>query len=245
MPKLKKLQDRYNTAEEKEAYIENLFSSIDDNYDFMNRIMSLGLDLGWRRRAVKAGNFSNLSSILDVATGTGDFLLSAQKVTPDVKIVGLDFCRPFLLKAREKLNDKNGRHPTNFVEANGLKLPFKDESFEGVLTAFSLRNVASVDTLYSEFYRITKPGGKVVSLEMMKPYNPFQKFVFSIHFKKVIPALGNLLAKQAEPYNYLPLSIENFYTANELTTIISKMGWRNVNYKNLMFGFVAIHVGEK
>ncbi|MBC8180261.1 ubiquinone/menaquinone biosynthesis methyltransferase [candidate division KSB1 bacterium] len=245
MPKLKRLQDRYNTAEEKETYIENMFSSIDENYDFLNRVMSLGLDMGWRRRAIKAGKFSNQSAILDVATGTGDLLLSAQKAIPGVNIVGLDFCRPFLLKAKEKLDDKNGRHPVSFIEANGLKLPVKDETFDGVLTAFSLRNVASVDSLFSEFYRITKPGGKVVSLEMMKPNNSFQKLVFSIHFKRVVPALGNLLAKQAEAYNYLPLSIENFYTANELTTIISREGWRNVSYKNVMFGFVAIHVGEK
>jgi demethylmenaquinone methyltransferase / 2-methoxy-6-polyprenyl-1,4-benzoquinol methylase len=245
MPKLKRLQDRYNTAAEKETYIGNLFSSIDNNYDVMNRVMSLGLDMGWRRRAVKAGNYSSQSLILDVATGTGDFLLSAQKVIPGVRIMGLDFCRPFLLKAKEKFNDKNGKHPSNFIEANGLKLPVKDESFDGVLTAFSLRNVANVDSLFSEFYRITKPGGKVVSLEMMKPDNSFQKFIFSIHFKKIIPAFGNLIAKQPEAYNYLPLSIDNFLTAKALTDRISKRGWRNVKYKNLMFGFVAIHVGEK
>ena len=245
MPKLKILQDRFKTADEKEIYIENLFSTIDDNYDFMNRFMSLGLDLSWRRKAIKAGNFSNQSLILDVATGSGDFLISAHKVIPDAKTVGLDFCRPLLLKAKEKLNHKNGSHPVNLVEANGLKLPMKDESFDGVITAFSLRNVASVDDLFSELNRITKPGGKVISLEMMKPANTFQKIIFSLYFKRLIPTLGNLLAKQAEAYNYLPLSIENFYTAKQLSKRISKAGWRKVGYKNLMFGFVAFHVGEK
>ena len=245
MTKLKRLQDLYRTAEEKELYIENLFSSIDKNYDLLNRAISLGLDMGWRRRAVKAANFDSHSLILDLATGTGDLLLSAQKVIPHVKIVGLDFCRPFLQKAKQKLANKNGTNLISFIEANGLKLPIKDETFDGVITAFSLRNVANVERLFSEIYRIIKPGGTVVSLEMMKPANLFQKLVFAIHFKRVVPALGKLFANQSEAYNYLPLSIENFYTAKELTTVISKIGWRNVSFKNVMLGFVAIHVGEK
>jgi len=242
---LKTLSDRYKTPQQKEQYITNLFSSIEKNYDFTNRVMSLGLDMGWRKKAIQKANFNDESLLLDVAAGTGDMSLAALKIKPEAQIIGLDFCRPLLQKAQSKFEKTNPDKAVNWIEGNGLQLPFKDASFDGAFTGFSLRNVAEVKTLFSELYRITKPGGKIVSLEMVKQHQRIPKLIFAIHFKRIVPFLGNLLSSNPEAYSYLPLSIENFFTADKLTDEISSVGWHNVTYKLKMFGFVAIHVGEK
>ena len=211
----------------------------------MNRVMSLGQDMGWRRKAIRLANFPGESLLLDVAAGTGDMTLAALKVNPEAKIVDLDFCKPLLLQAQAKLEKRNGFYPVKWIEGNGLQLPFKNESFNGAFTGFSLRNVVDVKKLFLELYRITKPDGKVVSLEMMKQKKSVLKPIFSIYFKQIIPLLGRWFTSHPDAYSYLPLSIENFYTADELTEVIFSAGWKNVYFKPIMFGTVAIHAAKK
>ncbi len=242
---MKSLLDRYRTAEEKEIYIENLFSKIENYYDKMNRIMSFGLDMSWRRRAMRLAHYEKDSLLLDVATGTGDLSLSALQVTPEINIICLDFCFPLLSKAKEKFDQHNGHQPAGLIAANALLTPLKNETFDGVITAFSLRNVTDVEKLFIEFFRLAKKGAKVVTLEMMKPDNPFLKLIFLIYFKRIIPLIGRLLSQYSDPYSYLPLSIENFYTAEQIVQLMTKCGWQNVFYKKILFGFMAVHIGEK
>ena len=243
--KMKPLKDRYSTPAEKENYVQNMFSEIDEHYDLMNRVMSLGMDMRWRRKAIRVAEFDDKGILLDVAAGTGDMSLAAKKMLPNVKIMGVDFCRPFLDIAREKFSHNNNHASVNLIQGNGLKLPFANNTFHGVFNGFLLRNIADVKELYTELYRVTRPGGKVVSLEMMKQTNLLQKSIFSVHQKRIVPFMGRIISLHPEAYEYLPLSIENFYTADELSKVITSVGWKNVFHKKIMFGFLAVHVGIK
>ncbi len=236
---------RFETLDEKRAYVQQLFSSIPSHYDKMNRVMSLGLDMGWRRKSIRLANFKKDGLLLDLATGTGDMILAAEKLLPDVNFIGLDFCEPLMRIARIKVNGKFHRDKISWIQGDAMTLPFEDNSFDGAFTAFALRNVISVKELFTELYRVIRPGGKVVSLEMVKQSNPVLKKIFSFYFKQIIPRLGRWLTSYHDAYSYLPLSIENFYTADELSELIKHVGWKNVQHHPVMFHNVAIHVAEK
>ena len=236
---------RFETSDGKKKYVLNLFSSITDHYDNMNRVMSLGLDMSWRRRAIRLANFKKDGVLLDLATGSGDMILAARKYLPDTKFIGLDFCEPLMRFAQEKVDGKFDPQPVKWIQADAMNLPFENHSLDGAFTAFALRNVISVKQVFSELFRIIKPGGKVVSLEMVRQSNPILKKIFSIYFNKIIPRLGRWFTSYPDAYSYLPLSIDNFYTADELSELISGIGWKNVQHFPVMFQNVAIHIAEK
>jgi demethylmenaquinone methyltransferase/2-methoxy-6-polyprenyl-1,4-benzoquinol methylase len=236
---------RFATSEEKKKYVLNLFSTIPAHYDKMNRVMSLGLDMNWRRKSIRLANFKNDGRLLDLATGTGDMIIAARKILPGVKFVGMDFCNPLMRLAQEKLNGKQNSQAIKWIQGDALQLPFDDNCFDGAFTAFALRNVTSVENVFSELYRVIRPGGKVVSVEMVRQKNPMLRKLFSFYFNKIIPRLGRWFTSYPDAYSYLPLSIDNFYKAEELSELISGVGWKNVQHKPLMFQNVAIHVAEK
>jgi demethylmenaquinone methyltransferase/2-methoxy-6-polyprenyl-1,4-benzoquinol methylase len=236
---------RFETSEEKKKYVLNLFSSIPDHYDNMNRVMSLGMDMYWRRKSFRLANFKKDSLLLDLATGTGDMIIAGEKLLPEAKIVGLDFCEPLMRLAQEKVNGKFNHQKVNWIQGDAMELPFENNAFDGAFTAFALRNVISVKQVFAELYRVIRPGGKVVSLEMVRQKNPMLRKFFSFYFNSIIPRLGRWLTSYPDAYSYLPLSIENFYTSDELSELISGIGWKNVQHNHLMFQNVAIHIAEK
>ena len=201
--------------------------------------------MGWRQKSIRLANFKQDGLLLDLATGTGDMILTAIKILPDARFIGLDFCEPLMRLAQEKVNGKLDQHKVSWIQGDALSLPFEDNSFDGAFTAFALRNVISVEHVFKELYRVTRPGGKVVSLEMVKQKNLVLKKLFSFYFKQIIPRLGRWLTSFPDAYSYLPLSIENFYTADELSELIKSLGWKNVQHHPVMFHNVAIHVAEK
>lgn len=236
---------RFETSDEKKRYVRNLFSSIPDHYDNMNRVMSLGLDMSWRRKSIRLASFKKDGRLLDLATGTGDMIVAAKGILPQARFVGLDFCEPLMRIASEKINGKMNPNQIPWIQGDAMELPFEDNSLDGAFTAFALRNVVSVERVFRELYRVFRPGGKVVSLEMVKQSHPVLKKMFSFYFAHIIPRLGRWLTSYPDAYSYLPLSIENFYTADELTNLISGIGWKNVQHYPVMFQNVAIHIAEK
>ncbi|MDZ7265341.1 MAG: ubiquinone/menaquinone biosynthesis methyltransferase [candidate division KSB1 bacterium] len=233
---------RFETAAEKRQYVLNLFSALPEHYDRMNRVMSLGLDMSWRRKTIRRAQFNPSGCLLDLATGTGDMILAARQYLPSASFVGVDFCPPFLTLAKEKLN---GHPRLHWVQGDAMQLPLADESIDGAFTAFALRNVINVEHVFTELYRVTRPGGKVASLEMVKQSNSILRKIFGFYFRHIIPRLGRWLTSFPDAYSYLPLSIENFYTATELDQLIRRAGWRQVQHYPVMFGNVAIHVATK
>lgn len=236
---------RFETPVEKRQYVLNLFSSLPAHYDRMNRVMSLGLDLSWRRKTILKAQFNPNGCFLDLATGTGDMILAAHRYLPAASFIGLDFCAPFLYLAIEKVNGQLSPARLHWIQGDAMQLPFDDESVDGAFTAFALRNVISVEHVFTELYRITRPGGKVASLEMVKQQHPILQRLFGFYFREIIPRLGKWLTSYPDAYSYLPLSIENFYTAAELSQIIHQVGWREVHHYPVMLGNVAIHIAVK
>lgn len=236
---------RFETSEEKKQYVSDLFASIPDHYDKMNRVMSLGLDMSWRRKSIRLANFKKDGLLLDLATGSGDMIIAARKILHQAKFIGLDFCEPLMRLAKEKINDSADDQTIKWIRGDALELPFDDNCFDGAFTAFALRNVTSVEKVFSELYRVIRPGGKVAFLEMVRQQNPVLRRLFSFYFNKIIPLLGRWFTSHPDAYSYLPLSIENFYTANELIRLIANTGWKNVQHQPLMFRNVAIHVAIK
>jgi len=236
---------RFTTSSEKRDYIQTLFSSIPDHYDFMNRIMSLGLDMSWRRKSIRLAQFVPEGVLLDLAAGSGDMTVAALRVTPGARFIGLDFCEPLLRRAQLKFRKSGPAEQVVWIQGDAMDLPFADDSLDGAFTAFALRNVTSVERAFSELHRVIRPGGKIVSLEMVKQSNRLLHLIFSFYFKQIIPRLGRWLTRYQDAYSYLPLSIENFLTANGLTEVIQRAGWTNVRHWPVMFRNVAIHVAEK
>lgn len=238
-------EGRFTNASEKRTYVRKLFDSIPNHYDFMNRIMSLGLDMGWRRKSIRLAEFKSDGHLLDLAAGSGDMTVAALKIHPEARFTGLDFSEPLLRMAQTKFTENNYPQEVVWIQGDALELPFADNSLDGVFTAFALRNVTSVEKTFAELYRVIRPNGRVVSLEMVKQKNKFLRAIFSFYFKHIIPRLGRWLTKYPDAYSYLPLSIENFYTADGLSEVIQSVGWTNVRHWPVMFRNVAIHVAEK
>jgi len=224
--------------EEKRAYVQNMFSGIAGHYDFMNRLMTLGQDQRWRRQVVRLSQIPPRGGLLDVATGTGDIAYQAWQRRPQARVVGLDFAAGMLRVAQEKFAET----PLTFVNGDALHLPFPDDSFDAATSAFMMRNVVDVRRAFAEQRRVVRPGGKVVCLETTRPTNPFFRAFFDLYFFYIVPALGGLFSVKSA-YNYLPNSTVKFPPAEQVRYIMVSVGLRDVFFRKLMFGTVAIHVG--
>lgn len=227
----------------KETYVNRLFASIAPKYDLLNSVISAGRHKKWRKLAVAMSALSLGDTALDVATGTGDFALDlADAVGETGSVIGVDFCEPMLQIAKEKLAD---RPNIELAAANAEHLPFPVNRFDCVTIGFALRNVADVRATVVEMVRVTKPGGRVTSLEILGPRSKVLRPMWRLYFSKIMPRIAQLFGAEREPYKYLPDSVERFCSREELADIFSKCGLKDVCVRNLMFGFVCIHMGVK
>lgn len=232
--------------EQKSIYVNRMFSAIAERYDLLNRLMTFGLDQGWRRFAVRQVAFGYASGprrALDIATGTGDFLPLLYAVMPDAQVVGVDFCLPMMQAGLAKLDAAGPR--SRYVGGDAMRLPFADDSFDAITTGFGIRNVTNIEMAFREMHRITKPGGRMACLEVARPRNPVVRLGHQLYFNYIVPILGNLVAGNREAYTYLPESAGRFPPPDELNQLLGAAGWRNVSYTLLGFGAVAVHTAEK
>lgn len=226
------------TGDERAAYVQRMFTRIAARYDLMNRLMTAGQDVRWRKRVIEMARLKENDSLLDLGTGTGDLAREALSALPRARVVGADFTLEMMRVGR-----RNG--PLDFSAADALRLPFEDESFEAVVSGFLMRNVIDVRKALEEQYRILKPGGRIVILDTTKPkknlLSPFIRF----HMHIVIPTLGRLLTGSGDAYRYLPETTEGFLTAEELAARMASIGFKMTGFRRHMFGTVAIHWAEK
>ena len=213
-----------------------MFSNISPTYDFLNRLLSFNIDKVWRKRAVSLlkGNF-----FLDVATGTGDVLLEVKKKFGSVELTGVDLSLDMLKIANKKIKD------SSFVCAPAERLPFKDNSFDGVTIAFGLRNVVDRVSALFEFKRVLKSGGKLVILEFNRPVNRFFGMLYGFYSFTFMPFVGRLISKDKAAYTYLPKSIRRFPDVEFLRSMMESVGFKDVYYQPLTFGVSFIHCGKK
>jgi demethylmenaquinone methyltransferase/2-methoxy-6-polyprenyl-1,4-benzoquinol methylase len=246
------MSDSLPAPERKAAYVHEMFARIAGRYDLMNRLMTLGQDQAWRRYTVaqigpalsQSGDArQGAGRVLDVATGTGDLALEALRQLPAVDVVGIDFVSTMLALARHKCVD--GGFTPKWAAGNALHLPFGDGVFDAILTGFALRNVSSIPGAFAEMARVTRPDGRVACLEIAKPPLPIFRHLFHFYFYRLVPLLGALISGQRAAYAYLPHSLTSFLSPDEIAGVMRQAGWRDVRYRRLMLGTVAVHVGVR
>ena len=235
---------QFQTPQDKARYVRRMFDAIARRYDLMNRLMTLGRDQSWRRRTIRRAAVPKGGRVLDIATGTADLAIAALDANPR-KVVAADFSLQMLDLANRKLQARNLDSQIVLAAADGLCLPFADNFFDAVVTAFSLRNVGNLDLFLSEMLRVTQPGGRVVCLEITQPRLPVLRKFFAWYFGKVVPKIGALISEDSQAYSYLPHSVSIFISPEELRERMQKVGMKNVAFEKLQFGTIAIHWGEK
>jgi len=217
--------------------VRAMFDRISPAYDRMNRIMSLGMDGGWRSLAVRASGVAPGDAALDVCCGTGDLAIELlDAVSTRGRVVGLDFSQAMLDAAGRKSTRVEG------VRGDALALPFRDGEFAAATIGFGMRNLSDPLRGFAELGRVVRPGGRVVCLERTDPpawAAPFAR----LWTDRAVPLLGRLVARETDAYRYLPASVHRFPPADELAAIMGRAGLRRVRYRRLSGGAVAVHVG--
>jgi demethylmenaquinone methyltransferase/2-methoxy-6-polyprenyl-1,4-benzoquinol methylase len=226
----------------KERAIREMFARIAPWYDLINRLMSWGQDKRWRRIAVSLA-YPGRGRVLDVATGTGDIALELARHTDSV--VGLDLCPEMLIRGQTKTEKRGLRSSIDFIVGDALALPFSDNSFDCALNGFALRNVADINLFLAEQRRVVKPGGRVVCLELVRPASGMGGAFYRFYLNRVVPVLGRWLSGEGKAYRYLPDSVGSFLSVAEFQKMMEGVGFRQVGYKSLNLGTIAVHVGVK
>ena len=233
-------------GDERARYVTEMFARISRRYDLMNSIMSGGRHYAWRRTATAMAVEDLRGRALDVATGTGDFAFDLARRSEVTSVVGLDFTREMMELGLPKAEIQGVRQLVSFTEGDAHELPFSDNSFICATVGFGIRNFIDVPRALSEMARVVEPGGRVVSLEIVRqdgkgPISRLARF----HFRYITPWIGSALAGDREAYTYLPQSAQRFMSAPELAEAMEGAGLEVTTYRKLALGAVAIHVGMK
>jgi len=227
----------------KARFVSEMFSRIAGRYDLMNGLMTFGMHHAWRRAAARETIPSPEGPGLDLATGTGDLALGLAEIHRHRMIVGADFAHGMLKIAEEKRRGDAAGGRVRLVEADALSLPFEARTFAFVTSAFLLRNLADLRQGLAEMRRVSRPGARVVALEITQADLPGWAPLFRAYFHHVVPRVGALVSGDSEAYTYLPQSVDRFLTPPGLSTLMEAVGLRGVRYRRLGLGTVTIHTG--
>lgn len=223
--------------------VQAMFDRIARPYDAMNRVMTAGLDVRWRRLASDATEVGAGASVLDCCCGTADLTLElAKRVGPSGEVIGLDFAERMLDRGRIKIA-KRGVDQASLIHGDALDLPFEDNRFAAATVAFGIRNVADLGRGFRELVRVVRPGGKVVCLEITTPESGVASKFHSLWFDRLVPGVGRLVDKQNSAYTYLPASVKRFPGKTSLAHVMYEAGLDDVRFRTLGGGIVALHVG--
>jgi demethylmenaquinone methyltransferase / 2-methoxy-6-polyprenyl-1,4-benzoquinol methylase len=221
--------------------VSEMFGRIVRRYDMMNRIMTGGRDVAWRRLAARTALGGSPGRAIDVATGTGDLALELLKAGA-TEVVGIDFSEPMIESARTKAADSS---QVRFMVGDALSLPFRDGEFDACTVSFGLRNMQDYQSAINEMTRVLGPGGRFVCLELTPYRKPVFGKLFAWYFSRIVPLIGGVLSGDREAYRYLPASVDGFPDAYSLAALMDHAGLREVKWKLLGGGTVALHTGVK
>ncbi|MFQ3326229.1 MAG: demethylmenaquinone methyltransferase/2-methoxy-6-polyprenyl-1,4-benzoquinol methylase [Salibacteraceae bacterium] len=228
----------------KKEQVAEMFDNIAHKYDFLNHILSMGIDILWRKKAIRLLKPYKPKQILDIATGTGDFALEALALNPD-KIIGADISRDMLAVGVEKIKKKGLQDKISFQYGDSENLPFETDSFDAITVSFGVRNFEDLEKGLSDMRRVLKPKGAVAIIEFSKPKSFPIKQLYSFYFKNILPGIGKMISKDARAYTYLPESVEAFPHGDAFVKIMDKVGYTNVKAYPLTFGIASIYIAEK
>ena len=226
----------------KAAAVRGMFTRIARRYDLMNSLMTGGRHHAWRRRAADAVADAPAGPVLDLATGTADLAIAVRARDARRFVAGADFSEGMLRVGQAKLDARRVTR-TRLLVADALALPFRDGAFACVLSAFLLRNLEDLEGGLAEMRRVTMSGGRIVTLDIVRPELPVWGALFGAYFNHVVPAIGALVAGDRQAYTYLPQSVEGFVTPDELARMMEKVGLREVRYRRFGLGTIAVHAG--
>jgi len=232
--------------------VREMFAQIAPRYDLLNHLLSLQLDRLWRARAAKHLRpvfLDREARVLDLCCGTGDLAISLN-LGYCARVTGVDFAHSMLVRARKKSARLHSKtlaqlRPIRYVEADALRLPFANESFDLVTTSFGFRNLANYEAGLREIQRVLKPGGTIAILEFTEPPEGLLGELYRWYFCKVLPKIGGLISGDQAAYNYLPKSVARFFRPPELATLMSAVGYRSVDYRVWTLGTVALHTAQR
>lgn len=226
--------------------VQVMFDRIASRYDLLNRLISFRLDNAWRSRAIEEVLKNGNQLILDLGAGTGDLTFTAaRKLRGAGGIVGLDFSLQMLKLAQSKQGNVPKAGRTSFIQGSATASPFKDSVFDGVMTAFVLRNVSDLPLFFAHAFRVLKIGGTFVSLDMFPPSGNWFSRVYSVYFYRFVPWIGGLLAHDRPAYKYLAESVEHFDPPERIAKLLEQTGFKQVRIRKFLKGAVCMHIAEK
>lgn len=225
---------------EKKNEVRRMFDSIAHKYDFLNHFLSAGIDIYWRRKALRLTRLSSETFLLDVACGTGDFAIEARKFGVN-KIIGADFSFNMLKLFNKKSRWINGMN----VQVAAEFLPIKDNQVTNITVAFGVRNFYDIQLAFHSFNRVLSENGKVTILEFSMPKNVLVKLLYRLYFHSILPLIGKIISKDQSAYTYLPESVEDFDKNVDLEKLLTTAGFRKVEKHFLTFGLVQVVIAEK
>jgi demethylmenaquinone methyltransferase/2-methoxy-6-polyprenyl-1,4-benzoquinol methylase len=234
-----------NSGKAKKAQVADMFDSIAHRYDFLNRFLSAGIDIIWRKKALSMLQKTNPSSILDVATGTADLAIMAAEILKPSQIVGIDISPKMLDAGRIKIKNKSLESIITLKDGDSEAINFPDYSFDAVTVAFGVRNFENLEKGLSEINRVLRPGGQLVVLEFSKPKFPIWSHLYKVYMKYIAPIFAGWFSKNKTAYIYLNNSIQAFPEGKEFLNVMHKTGFKETSCKSLTLGISTIYTGIK
>jgi demethylmenaquinone methyltransferase / 2-methoxy-6-polyprenyl-1,4-benzoquinol methylase len=229
----------------KKEQIAEMFNDIAYRYDFLNHFMSMGIDIQWRKKALRQLKDLHPKKMLDVATGTGDFAIMAHKMLQPNSITGIDISEGMLNHGREKISKLGLEDKITLELGDSETISFPDQTFDAITVAFGVRNFENLEKGLSEMLRVLKPGGKLVILEFSNPTTfPIKQF-YNLYFRYITPLLGKWIARSKAAYSYLPESVKAFPQGQEMCNILTNTGFQAVTCKKLTFGISSIYCASR
>ncbi len=228
----------------KKQQVEIMFDNIAPQYDFLNRMLSAGIDTLWRKKVVKLLKKHQPKKILDMATGTGDLAIELLKLHPE-KIIGIDLSANMLARGKAKIEKLKVGDQIELIQGDAEKIDFKDNTFDAITVAFGVRNYENLEKGLQEMQRVLKPGGKLMILEFSKPKKFPMKQLFNFYFKNILPLIGRMISKDQRAYTYLPESVIAFPEGQDFMKKLEITGYQPEKYYSLTAGICSLYVASK
>ena len=245
MAEYKKVTPYGNAVDSKKSQVTSMFDKVAPYYDFLNRLLSLRIDVLWRKKALRLLQKNDPKIILDIATGTADMAIMSTKIWSPEKIIGLDISKEMLKVGQTKIDKKELSHIIKLENGDSENLHFEDESFDTVMAAFGVRNFENLENGLSEMNRVLQKDGTCMILEFSRPRVFPLKQIFNVYFKYILPVIGKITSKDPKAYEYLYESVQVFPDYDNFASILKKTGFVDITYKPLSFGICTIYLAKK